>query len=338
MSCRTIHSADGNVPHLALPPGAFAHTDRDYDYDVNRDPPNVEPIEHQIRLDLMRGGPIRRDQLLGDYNPWEYKADTPATSPWNGRKQKPVGLTHAEASCDARIREEETFYKHADDESILIDAPAYLAARLRDAREQSDPRDAVREVRKDREKWYHELIPGANLRQILKKSSYGSLIEKCIGPTPDANRLLEHNAFVGMVLVDDGTDPDAVVREHDLDSVYILHESALSHATTDEPVALADYGIELPAPVLVGEYDSGSQYPFIPWGDALTCSCPYKQSAAFRVMCKHELLASIICGDRDAMFIPLTRGIDVPHRARRFVSPEIAVSHQPRTPGGHPSP
>ena len=90
-------------------------------------------------------------------------------------------------------------------------------------------------------------------------------------------------------------------------------------------MALADYGIELPAPILVGEYDSGSQYPFIPWGDALTCSCPYKQSAAFRVICKHELLASVVCGDHDSIFIPLTRGIDVPLRTRRLVSPEIAV-------------
>ncbi|TSD08717.1 hypothetical protein DP107_18520 [Haloglomus irregulare] len=312
--------------------------DRDYDYNVDRDPPNIEPIEHQIRLDFMFGGAIRHDQLLGDYNPWSYKAETPVTHPWRGVKQKPVGLNHAEASCDVRIREEEAFYEYADDDTVLVDAPAYLAARIREASEQSDPHEAVREVRKDREKWYQELIPGANLRQILKKSSYGSLIEKCIGPTPDANSLLEHNAFVGMVLVNDDTDPDAVSRERDLDSAYVLRESALSHANTDEPVPLADYGIELPAPVLVGEYDSGSQYPFIPWGDALTCSCPYKQSAPFRVMCKHELLASIVCGDHDSIFIPLTRGIHVPHRARRFVSPEIAVSHQPRTTGGHPSP
>ncbi|WP_048075030.1 hypothetical protein [Haloquadratum walsbyi] len=287
---------------------------------------------------LTRGGPISRDQLLGDYNPWEYNADTSPTSPWFREEQKPVGLKYAEASCDVRIQKEETLYEYFDDDSILADAPAYLAARLRDARGQSDPRDAVHKVGKNRKKWYQELIPGANLRQILKESSYGSLIEECIGPTPDANRLLEHNAFVGMVLVDDDTDPDVIAQEHDLDSVYILHESKLSHATTDEPVALADYGIELPAPTLVGEYDSGSQYTLIPWGDALTCSCPYKQTSSFRVMCKHELLASIVCGDRDSMFIPLTRGIDVPHRARRFVSSEIAVSHQPQTLEGNSSP
>ena len=336
MSCRTIHSSNDSVPHLALPPGALAHMDRDYDYDPDRDPPNVEPIEHQIRLDFMHGGPIRRDQLLGNYNPWSYKADTPSDQPWYRGEQKPVGLDYAEASCDTRIREEERFYECNSDESILANAPAYLAGQIREARGQSDTRDAIREVREAREKWYRELIPGANLRQILKESSYGSLIKKCIGPIPDASSLLEHNAFVGMVLVDDDTNPDTFARERGLDSVYVLHESALSHANTDEPVSLADYGLELPAPLLVGEYDSGSQYPLVPWGDAVTCLCPFKQSAPYRVMCKHELLASVVCSEIDSIFLPLSRGIDVPHRARRFVSPEIAVSHESRTTGDRP--
>jgi hypothetical protein len=139
-----------------------------------------------------------------------------------------------------------------------------------------------------------------------------------------------------MILVDDDTNPDTFAREHGLDSVYVLHESALSHANTDEPVSLADYGLELPAPLLVGEYDSGSQYPLVPWGDAVTCLCPFKQSAPYRVMCKHELLASVVCSEIDSIFLPLSRGIDVPHRARRFVSPEIAVSHESRTTGGRP--
>ena len=336
MSCRTIHAAAGSVPHLSLPPGALAHTDREYDYDVDRDPPNIEPIEHEIRLDFVCGGPIHRDQLLGDYNPWSYKADDPATHPWRGGKQKPVGMAYAEASCAARIREEERFHDYADGDTVLADAPAYLAAQIRAAREKSNSQDALLEVREGREKWYRELIPGANLYQILKNSSYGTLIEKCIGPTPDAERLLKHNAFVGMVLVDDASDPDVFARDRSLDSVYVLQESDLSHVNTEDPVTLAEYGIELPAPLLVGEYDSGSQYPLVPWGDAVTCLCPFKQSAPYRVMCKHELLASVVCGDRDSIFLPVARGIDVPHRARRFVSPEIAVNHEPRTTGGRP--
>jgi hypothetical protein len=336
MSCRIIHSTDGSVPHLSLPPGALAHSDREYDYDVDRDPPNVEPIEHQIRLDFMRGGPVRRDQLLGNYNPWDYDADDPTTHPWQGVKQKPRGLAKAEASCVARIHEEEKFYDHAHDDAVLADASAFLAERIRIAREKPNPQRALREERERREKWYRELIPGANLCQVLKDSSYGSLIEKSIGPAPDADRLTKQNAFVGMVLVDDDTNPDEVAAERTLDSLYVIRESDLTHARSEDSRTLADYGIELPAPVLVGEYASGSQYPLIPWGDALTCSCPYKQSAPYRVMCKHELLASVVCGGHDSIFLPLTRGIDVPHRARRFVSPEIAVSHQSRSTGGYP--
>ncbi|QLC35714.1 hypothetical protein EFA46_015785 (plasmid) [Halarchaeum sp. CBA1220] len=330
MSSRTLHTADGNVPTLSLPPGALALTDRDYEYDVEHDPANVEPIEHQIRLDFMRGGPIRRDQLLGNYNPWKYDPADPATHPWQGVKQKPLGLAYAETSCTARIHEERRFYNHVNDETVLVDAPAFLAARLRIAREDPHPERALKEERQRREKWYRELIPGPNLSQILKNSSYGSLIEKCIGPAPDADRLLEHNAFVGMVLVDEDTDPETFARDRDLDAAGVLRESALSHTQTDDPVYLVDYGIELPAPLLVGEYGSGSQYPLIPWGDALTCACPYKQMAPWRVMCKHELLASIVCSGQDSIFLPVSRGIDVPHRARRFVSPEIAVSHQSR--------
>lgn len=335
MSCRTIHAADGNMPHLSLPPGALAHTDREYDYDVARDPPNVEPIEHQIRLDFMRGGPIRRDQLLGGYNPWSYKTDNPATHPWVGVKQKPLGLAYAEASCVTRIRKEERFYDHVNDDSVLADAPAFLATQLREARAKSNPKQALRDVRERREKWYRELILGPNLSQVLKESSYGTLIQKCIGPAPDDEALLKHNAFVGMVLVDDDTDPDAFARTHGLDEVYVLRESELSHTKGDDPTSLVEYDIDLPAPILVGEYDSGGQYPLIPWGDALTCACPYKQTAPWRVMCKHELLASIVCGCRDSVFLPVTRGIDVPHRARRFVSPEIAVSHQSRAEDSH---
>ena len=335
MSCRTLHATDDNVPALSLPPGALSHTDREYEYDVDSDPANIEPIEHQIRLGFMRGGPIRRDQLLGDYNPWSYDPTDPATQPWQGVKKKPAGLTYAETSCTTRIQEEQRFYDHVDDDSVLADAPAFLAARLRTAREESDSECALEEERQRREKWYRELIPGPNLSQVLKDSSYGSLIEKCFGPGPDADSLLEHNDLVGMVLVDDDTDPTAFARERNLDSIYVVQESELSHTQTEEPVRLADYGIELPAPLLVGEYVNGSQYPFFPWGDALVCSCPYKQSAPWRVMCKHELLMSVICGGRDSIFLPVSRGIDVPHRARRFVSPEIAITHQSRAEVDH---
>jgi hypothetical protein len=49
-------------------------------------------------------------------------------------------------------------------------------------------------------------------------------------------------------------------------------------------------------------------------------------------MCKHELLASIVLGTQESIFLPVTNGLDVPHRARRFVSPTVASTHTPQLP------
>lgn len=327
MTTRTIQAADERVPPLTLPPGALSNVDREYDYDVDADPPNIEPVEHRIRVDFMRGGSIRRDQLLGGFNFWAYDPDDPATDPWTGVKQKPTGLEYAEATCSDRIQEEERYYEGSDDDTILADAPAFLADRLRIARAKQDVQQALAEERERRTTWYRKLIP-ANLYQILKQSSFGSLIGETAGPTIDGDSLTKENAFVGMILVDDQTSPSDVARATGLDATYVYRESELSSGSHDVAPFIGDYGIELPAPVVVGEYASGSQYPFIPWGDGLTCSCPYKHEKPFRVMCKHELFACIVCGTLDSIFLPLTRGVDIPHRARRFVSPEVASSHR----------
>jgi len=330
MTSRPIDAADEQVPRLLLPPGALSHADREYEYDVETDPPNIEPIEHRIRLDFMQGGSIRRDQLLGDFNFWAYDPDDPTTDPWTGVKQKPAGLEYAEASCAHRIREEERYYEFYEDDAILSDAPAFLAERIRIARATADPALAIEEERERRESWYRKLIP-ANLYQILKNSSFGSLVEAKSGSIVDEDSLTKEIAFVGMVIVDDETSPNDLAREHGLDSTYVRRESELSSGSYEDSTSLEEYGIPFPAPVIVSEYASGSQYPFIHWGDALTCSCPYKHGKAFHVMCKHELFASILCGSIDSIFLPLHRGIGVPHRARRFVSPEISLSHQSRT-------
>jgi len=47
------------------------------------------------------------------------------------------------------------------------------------------------------------------------------------------------------------------------------------------------------------------------------------------VLCKHELLAAEVAGRRESIFLPVTRGVGVPHRARRFVSPTIAGRYTP---------
>jgi hypothetical protein len=49
-------------------------------------------------------------------------------------------------------------------------------------------------------------------------------------------------------------------------------------------------------------------------------------------MCKHELAATIRLADEDQYVLPVDSGVDVPQRARRFVSPTIAAQHTPRLP------
>jgi len=54
-----------------------------------------------------------------------------------------------------------------------------------------------------------------------------------------------------------------------------------------------------------------------------------KKSNIHEKMCKHELLAAVVAGEEDSIFLPVTQGLDVPHPARRFVSPTIAATHSP---------
>lgn len=322
MSSRKLHSSGGSVPPLSLPPGALTADDQSHSYDVERDPPSIEPIEHRIRLELMAGGPVRREHLLNKFNPWKAGPDDP--DPWQREgRTKPLGLQSAEATCRRLMAQESRFYEFFDDDGVLSDAPAFLAHRLRACRDEPNPEDAARKERDRRENWYEIVIPWKNLYHVFKRSTYGSLVETTIGPTLDGDSLTDQNAFVGMVVIDDGDDAEACARDWAVPSEYVINEGRLSSAQSDVAPVPSDYGIELPAPLLVGEYASGSQYPFLPWADGLVCTCPYKHDKPWRVLCKHELLAAVVAGGRDSIFLPVTRGIEVPHRARRFVSPEF---------------
>jgi len=64
MTARRIHPSKGSLPPLSLPPRALAKTDQQHRYDVDDEPPAIEPIEHRIRLNLMTAGPVHRSQLL----------------------------------------------------------------------------------------------------------------------------------------------------------------------------------------------------------------------------------------------------------------------------------
>ncbi|WP_424016282.1 hypothetical protein ACOZ4N_01255 (plasmid) [Halorientalis pallida] len=326
---RRISNNRTPLPALSLPPGALPPQDQGYEYDVELDPPAVEPIEHKIRLDFMAGGRIRRKDLLSEYNPWTYDPDAPDADPWaSSGQRKPLGLTYAEVSCRQAIDEESEYFKKYEKEATVEDAPAFLAHRIRKAQEQPNPAHAIADERERRVSWYRKLIPGMTLYHVLKRSTFGSLILN--GPSKTVDDYLRRNSFIGMVVVDDDVDPSRYAADLDLPEQFVIAESALSNSATDVAPQIEEFGIELPAPLLVGQYASGSRYPFLPWGDGLVCSCPYKHDKPWRVLCKHELLAAIVAGHDKSIFLPKTDGLEVPHRARRFVSPDIAASHSSR--------
>jgi len=319
------------LPSLGLSPGSLADIDAAYDYNVETDPPAIEPVEHRIRLDFMAGGTIRYNQLLTNSDSRE--RDAAESDSWHHTgRAKPLGMQYAEGTCQRRLTEEVRYYENYDDEDTLVDAPAFLAHRLRQARSAADPEAALQSEHDRRETWYRTLIPRLNLYSVLKRSSYGTLIDDGSGETPADHDLLEYNGFVGVIVLDHDHDPEIYARERNLPSRYVVREQDLSSGKAEEGALSSEYGIGLPAPLLVGEYASGSRYPLLPWSDGLVCSCPFKAGAPWRVMCKHELLASIVLSARESIFLPVTDGLDVPYRARRFVSPTVASTHTPRLP------
>ena len=331
MCSRHIHPASSNLPSLSLPPGAVTDEDDFHCHDVETDPPAIEPVEHRIRLDFMAGGTIRYDQLLTNSDSRE--RDPAESDPWHhAGRAKPLGMQYAEGTCQRRLTEEARYYESYDDEDALVDAPAFLAHRLRQGRSAADPEAALRSERDRRETWYRTLIPRLNLCSVLKLSSYGTLIDDGSGEMPADHDLLEYNGFVGVIVLDPDHDPGTYARERNLPSRYVVREQDLSSGKAEEGALSSEYGLDLPAPLLVGEYASGSRYPLLPWSDGLVCSCPFKTGAPWRVMCKHELLASIVLGAQESIFLPVTDGLDIPYRARRFVSPTVASTHTPRLP------
>jgi hypothetical protein len=244
-------------------------------------------------------------------------------------RSKPQGLIYAEASCRRALEQERPYYERVDDDRALEKAPDFLAHRLRVCRDAEDPQNALEAERERRENWYRKVIPWINLYHVCKRSSYDSLIEQSEEASRDVESLLEQNAFVGMVVVDDRTNPNTAAREWGVPAQVVIRERHLSSCAEDVAPTPSEFGIELPAPLLVGEYASGGRYPLVPWSDGLVCACPYKQDKPWRVLCKHELLAAEVAGRSESIFLPVTRGVGVPHRARRFVSPTIASRYTP---------
>ena len=288
-----IHSTDETLPALTLPPGARPVSHSGYKHDVETDPPEIEPIEHRLRVDFIDGGPVTLHELHGP--------------------GQPLARRYADQTLTDTYRTEQRYHATLPDDERLAEVPAFLHAEL------SPHFEELRAIRRRRLRWYTEHIPN-NLNKILETV-------ESLYPETGANAFDDVNDWIGTVIVPNETPTDTYATEHGLDGQYVVHEDDLS-----DHVSPSEYGISLPAPLLVGEYNSRSRYSLILWSDGLVCACPYKQKRPSRVMCKHELAATIRLAHEGRYVLPIDAGVDVPQRARRFLSPTVATRHTPRLP------
>jgi len=288
-----IDPADNHLPPLELPAGALDASHPEYENTTGSDPPEIEPVEHRVRLDIIEAGGL---MTYEEYGP------------------TPLARKYIQKTLVDTYESERRFFPTYDRlEDYLADAPAFLTGELESQYEE------LEKIREGRRRWYTEQIP-KNLDTIQKTAA------KTLHPVTT-------NTLHGVVIVDSNTDPREYADEHGLDRDDVIRETQL-----DNHIMPSAYGITLPAPLLVGEFASGSTYAFLPWSDAVVCGCPYKQTNKWTVMCKHELAAASRLGNAqedslDAKYVlPVDVGVKVPLRARRFVSPTVAATHTPRRP------
>jgi hypothetical protein len=294
MSVLEITPADASLPPLGVPAGALSPTHSDYEHDVDSDPPEIEPIEHRLRIDFIAGGPITRQNIHNQQPP-------------------PLTRRYITRTLTDTYQSEHRYYAAVPADERLAEAPAFLHDKLVAHYEE------LNEIRQRRQRWYTELIP-KNLDTTFQTV-------ESLGPYESPTTFDHMNDWRGIVLVADATSPERYASDHSLDEQDVVRESDL-----DDHTPPSAYGISLPAPLLVGEYHTHSRYSLIPWSGGLICSCGYKQTKPWVVMCKHELVAMSRLIPDEQYFLPVDAGIDVPQRARRFVSPTIACQHTPRVP------
>jgi hypothetical protein len=288
-----ISPSDSRLPTLDLPPGSHSRSWTTDEYNINDDLPEIEPIEHRLRLDFIKGGPVTIHDLHGPTDP--------------------LPRQYAVQTISDIFREMKQYYPSVPHDSQLADAPAALRAEL------SPHYRDIESIQAQQRQWYFEDIP-KNLDRILE--TVESLFP--ISPDEEDNNA---NTYCGVVVVPDDTNTSTYADEHDLTERFIIHEDAL-----DDQTSLSTYRISLPAPLLIGDYRSDHRYSLIPWSDALVCACPYKQLKPAVVMCKHELAATIRLAQSEQYILPVDEGFAVPQRARRIISPLTVTKHTPQLP------
>jgi hypothetical protein len=334
MSVREIPTS-ASLPALKLPPAALSPEDRQYEHDPEAEPSAIEPIEHKLRLDLMAAGlPDSEHHLLDDYS--HYRSGPGDPDPWKSRSyssksySKPLALRYAEQTITRQWTSEIQYFEDYESDAVLESAPVYLKRQLRDCREASNPAASVKQERENRKKWY-DLMPWKNLYPIFKQDNLGQLVKSNFQWPSESEALhgpgSEKVSFVGVLVISNDSDVTATASQYSVAPDYVYKEEEFAFRGDTELPTPSDYGIDLPAPLLMGQYSNGSSYLFIPWSSGLVCQGPFKTNKPYRVMCKHEALAAFVLSRQGDIFLPVDKGIDVPARARRFVDPTIATSH-----------
>lgn len=329
MSVREIQTSS-NLPALRLPPAALSPEDRQYEHDPETEPSAIEPIEHKLRIDLITAGiPDTKQQLLDQYS--HYRAGPGDDDPWWSKSHdKPLALLYAERTIKRQWSSEKQYFKEYESDAVVESAPAYLEQQLRECRTASNPDAAVKKERENRKKWY-DLMPWKNLYPIFKQDNVGELIESNYRWPSQGEALHGHRdaktSFIGVLVIPDDADKAEAANQYVVNPSYIYKEREFASRGDTEMPTPSDYGIDLPAPLLMGEYPNGSNYLFIPWSSGLVCQGPFKQNKPYRVACKHEALAAFVLARQGSIFLPVDEGVEVPARARRFVDPKIATSH-----------
>lgn len=321
MPVRTIKCRSSQLPPLALPPGGLSPSDSEYQHSVSEHRPEVEPIEHRIRLAIRRAPRPKLSDLLGSYS--HYNNGPESNDPWlPPAYSKPRAVHNIEAEIEAQWEEDREVFEKSNSKALVSQAPSYLQSVIRSNRENPSK---LQSERKNRRKWY-ELMPWKSVYPVFKRDSLGELLEPLNGG-PTVNPPSD-NSYIGIIVVSDDTDTRQAASRYGVDDSWVSNESEFAtHSGGTELPVPSDFGIELPAPLLLGSYANESEYLLIPWTGGLCCQCPFKSDSPYRVLCKHEAFASVYLGlgQRDDIVLPVDKGLTVPVRARRFIGPRHAA-------------
>lgn len=295
MANRLIRSS-GHLPDLYLPAGTFPRGDKRQEFEDSCIP-EIEPIEHLIRLDFIFAARENDNQVANLLD---------------------CGLNYALQTIDGVWNLEKDFYDLLDSPSdSLIDNPFRWGAWLRPIIK--DQNNDLQEVQAGRHQWYMKHIP-KNIHDVS---------EAFLRFISDAG-LSDENKFRGSVIIPNDQSPDDYATNHKLPKKAVIQEQKLDNLVTP-----SEYGIELPAPIIVGDFQDRKKYAFIPRSGGLACSCQYKIVNDWVVMCKHELYAAVRVGQKEFDLIPtqlpIDSGLEIPPRMVQFVDSRFVIPRESRS-------